>query len=301
MYPIIIYEKGAVLPEEGSYYLVTKNGIFLRKETGLIASVVPVSSIGFLQEIKPWVKINVPKIPSVVVAKALLFFRRVFDQLHSEAAVLIHYQKETKTFELTCPEQEVTGGSVRYKASDRLDGFQLVGTIHSHCDFGAFHSGVDIGDEVNFDGIHITIGNVDRPYFTISCSGVVNSHRVKYEPENCIIGCRKVDYTPPTQPVKDPYRRPDIKRGLTERLLDARERAVNTVMDVLIPLPETGGLYTHYTPPVQQYYDLVLPEGMDYRHIGTPVSWLQNVRRPVYTAPVTTTSSAQPQETSHAS
>jgi len=39
-------------------------------------------------------------------------------------------------------------------------GYTVYGTIHSHCDFAAFHSGVDDADETNFDGIHITIGNV---------------------------------------------------------------------------------------------------------------------------------------------
>lgn len=39
-------------------------------------------------------------------------------------------------------------------------GWRIFGTIHSHCNFNAFHSGVDDADEKEFDGLHITIGNV---------------------------------------------------------------------------------------------------------------------------------------------
>lgn len=44
------------------------------------------------------------------------------------------------------------------------DGYELIGTIHSHCDFAAFHSGVDDADEINFDGLHITIGKLTKGY-----------------------------------------------------------------------------------------------------------------------------------------
>ncbi len=39
--------------------------------------------------------------------------------------------------------------------------YQRFGTIHSHASASAFHSGTDDKDEEGFDGLHITIGNVD--------------------------------------------------------------------------------------------------------------------------------------------
>lgn len=42
-----------------------------------------------------------------------------------------------------------------------LQGYRIYGTIHSHCDFAAFHSGTDDHDEIGFDGLHITVGNVN--------------------------------------------------------------------------------------------------------------------------------------------
>jgi hypothetical protein len=43
----------------------------------------------------------------------------------------------------------------------RKEGFKVAGTIHSHCNFSAFHSSTDDADEIGFDGLHITIGNVN--------------------------------------------------------------------------------------------------------------------------------------------
>lgn len=40
------------------------------------------------------------------------------------------------------------------------EGFLNYGTIHSHCEMSAFHSGVDDDDEYEYPGIHITIGKV---------------------------------------------------------------------------------------------------------------------------------------------
>jgi hypothetical protein len=45
---------------------------------------------------------------------------------------------------------------------DLLPGYVVFGDIHSHCDFGAFHSGTDDADERHGlgDGLHITIGRL---------------------------------------------------------------------------------------------------------------------------------------------
>ncbi len=40
------------------------------------------------------------------------------------------------------------------------DGWTYFGTVHHHCDMGAFQSGTDFHDERNQDGLHITVGNM---------------------------------------------------------------------------------------------------------------------------------------------
>jgi len=49
------------------------------------------------------------------------------------------------------------------------EGFELFGTIHSHAGISAFHSGTDDRDEIHFDGLHITVGNLDKPSRSYAC------------------------------------------------------------------------------------------------------------------------------------
>jgi len=120
------------------------------------------------------------------------FFRDVYDKHQSESAVLLLVNAEAKRFiPLFVVNFDISGGAVHYiqptpdHTSARIQevlkdekllaihnqvmedynklyeaGYRIYGTIHSHCNFNAFHSGVDQADEVKFDGLHITIGNV---------------------------------------------------------------------------------------------------------------------------------------------
>lgn len=56
-------------------------------------------------------------------------------------------------------------------------GYVLFGSIHSHADFEAFHSGVDDADEIDFDGLHITIGHVNKD-FSYSARWIVSEIEV---------------------------------------------------------------------------------------------------------------------------
>lgn len=64
------------------------------------------------------------------------------------------------------------------------NGYKLYGTIHSHCDFSAFHSGVDDADEKKFDGLHITIGHVKKDQaWSYSARYMVRTCPIKVEME----------------------------------------------------------------------------------------------------------------------
>jgi hypothetical protein len=52
----------------------------------------------------------------------------------------------------------------------------------------AFHSGTDDKDEVDFDGLHITVGNMDNDLISISCSIVANGTRFTCQPSDYIDG-----------------------------------------------------------------------------------------------------------------
>lgn len=195
LYPVYLYEDGFEPPATGTYYLVAKTGIYLRKQTKAGDALVKVEGIPWLQTPTLEFRLKLPKIPARIVGQALTFFRRVFDQYRSEAYVTLLYSQKLGEYRLWCPKQKVSHGSVNYDRTDQpayedrnANDWQMVGTIHSHCDFSAFHSGTDIGDEATFDGVHITLGHVPQKNISVSASVAINDRREKLEPDNCCEG-----------------------------------------------------------------------------------------------------------------
>lgn len=193
--PVIVYDDASELPASGTYFIVAANGLFLNKDNGVVTALVPVDKISILKELDPTSRIQwmLPQIPFEHLYKVKLFFQRVVEKYRSEACVLIYFNKTTQQFKTLASHQNVTHYGVGYKipaTEKNLDGFILVGTIHSHCDFEAFHSETDIKDESDFDGLHITIGNNDKNDFTVSACVVVNGNRQSIDPKLVIEGLR---------------------------------------------------------------------------------------------------------------
>lgn len=193
--PVYLYEHDFELPEDESYYLVARDGIYLHRQTEAGDAFVKVKGIPWLQNPDISFKLKLPKIPARIIGQALTFFRKVFEKHNSEAYVTLLYSNKLNTFRLWCPVQTVSKGSVNYDRTDRPsfqeqseDEWQMVGTIHSHCDFSAFHSGTDTFDESTFDGIHVTLGHVNRQQISIASSIAINDQREQIEPENCCEG-----------------------------------------------------------------------------------------------------------------
>jgi len=203
MFPIYVAEKGKELPKEGTYYVISRNKFYLHKDTGLVKALVEVDSISMLGDLEPYVTLRLPKLPPDIICRAYKFFAAVFKRHSAESAVVIHYSPKDQTYYMHCPEQVVSHGSVHYDLDDRFENYQLVGTIHSHCDFGAFHSGTDIHDELDQDGIHITLGHVNTSHFSASGSLVVNGTRFSLELEHAALGVRRVT-------MQDDVRNPNI-------------------------------------------------------------------------------------------
>jgi len=193
-FPIYHMKKGIQLPETGMYFVIGSNGIFVHKPSKIGRSLVPVEGISFLERVPSFIMPSLPKLPKRVVCQAVAFFRQVFHTHRSEAGVVIYYNADQKDFILWCPRQKVSSGSCDYDRNDSgqnepaLRGYNIVGTIHSHCDFQAFHSGVDVSDEELYDGLHITIGNVDKDAFSMCSSFVQHKTREVVEPEFCCLG-----------------------------------------------------------------------------------------------------------------
>jgi proteasome lid subunit RPN8/RPN11 len=157
------------LPEpESPYFVYGDEGHFSYRGT-LIGNVLlhqykkpeSLPKIGVKEGLFNW---TAPKIPDHIFSQAHHFFARIFEKHHAEAEVLITMHWETKEFRLFIPVQEVSYGGLKsiYDHTNIDKNYNVVGTLHSHCDFGAFHSGTDSGDASDMDGVHFTIGQVNR-------------------------------------------------------------------------------------------------------------------------------------------
>ena len=193
--PVYIYTEGLELPKDGDYYVVAGNGIWVHKDTGICRCFVPVKDIPFIADLNVSAEISVdlPKIPAQHVWTIKEFFKKVVAVHASEAEVTLYYRKDIQDFKIHVAEQTVSHSSVNYKREGNvhipgIDGYLKVGTIHSHCDFGAFHSSTDVGDEEEFDGLHVTFGHNNKDVFSISASYVVNGYRTKIDPLDVLEG-----------------------------------------------------------------------------------------------------------------
>ena len=178
--PVHFKERSKTEPSSGTYYIVARNGLFLRKKMDWVDAVVPVEKIDVLDDEAVGVKLLLPPLPALVTAKALKFAKAIFDKWQSEVGFLLHHGEEG--YQLTVPKQSVDAASIEYSADTRVPDMVCVGTVHSHGRFRAYHSGTDHQDEEDSDGVHITLGSINKyPKFTLSAEVVVNGHRFPVE------------------------------------------------------------------------------------------------------------------------
>lgn len=186
------YCKVSELPATGNYYVLTREGMQISKDTTIVKALSSVKEVPVLASFGAAAKLRLPKIPPLVGARAWSFFARVYKEHKSESELMLLYNSEQRLYDLWCPQQEVSLGGVHYEMSKELaetpKEWQNVGTIHSHADFSAYHSGTDINDEKDADGVHITIGHVDEQECSLSCSVAINGNRWKLPPENILLG-----------------------------------------------------------------------------------------------------------------
>jgi len=190
MFPIyILKDLTGSIPKDNICYLIAKNGIFVKKKLGLIESLTSVDEIPFLKRsVVPYATMSIPKIPKLQFAQVLGFFKKVYELYHSESEVFLYYSASKEEFEIKIPYQKVSYASCKSVRGKTPKGYQIVSSIHSHANFGAFHSGIDVDDEKYFEGLHITVGNVDDDEFTVVSSIVSNKTRFGIDPLDCIEG-----------------------------------------------------------------------------------------------------------------
>ncbi len=138
-----------------------------------------------------------PKIPPEEWRKVLAFFKWTFTEHDSESQVRAWVNPTAGTWRFWAMKQEArTGMSAREiavaeteeEARARFEswGFEpsddwiAFGTVHHHCRAGAFQSGTDEQDEKDQEGLHITIGSMQKDHYDMHARFYVN--KVKFHP-----------------------------------------------------------------------------------------------------------------------
>ena len=183
---IPIIQAGDQLPESGPAYIVGKQGFYLRKETALYQVTVKVPEIPAYAEVKEELFWQAPPVPYSLIERAHAFFRTVFWKYGGEAIVaLVLANKDT--WQLEAPEQTVSSMHLDYDMKSLAGKGRLAGTIHSHCNMGAFLSGTDDKDTATgFDGLHIVLGRIMLPLPEIAAAVCINGSVFKLAPEAVI-------------------------------------------------------------------------------------------------------------------
>ena len=177
--PVFVKAPGSAPPEHGMHYIVARNGLFMRVQNDWLDATISVKEFQAFEPETPRARLLLPAIDALVFAQVLRFFEAVYELHGTEAAVLLHYSKE-QGWAFTVPPQKVSWAYVHYEMTERLAGYRCVGTMHSHGNMSAGHSGTDVQDEAAFDGVHITLGNVTKKStFTMQAELVCRGQRFK--------------------------------------------------------------------------------------------------------------------------
>jgi hypothetical protein len=148
--------------EQVPYYFAVKGGWMTNMPTLFGVGQTKLDKHPTLPDIKGSFRRNERMFPQYLLMQAHSFFKAVWEKHSTESSLYILYKRETDTFSLWAPEQYVTGSSVNHRIGILPKGLTACGTIHSHCNFSAFHSGTDQHDMEGMPGLHVTIGHVDR-------------------------------------------------------------------------------------------------------------------------------------------
>lgn len=195
MFPVWINDGTTEMPIDPIFYVIAKDGIYLKKTMGHFDTMTKVNSISILDAVESKATLKVAKIKTRQFAQILSLFRDVYKKYRAEANVILHYNRKKKRYRIDVPTQGVTGASVNYvNGEDSYDNYIRIGTIHSHASMTAFHSGTDQHDEESWDGLHITLGKLNQDYFEISCSIMASGERFMVNPVEYIEGLELVEY-----------------------------------------------------------------------------------------------------------
>lgn len=140
---------------------------------------------------------TLPRMPLDFIDKIEFFFRKVDDDAPSgsEAIVMLAFDRDYLDTEdpsngwvCLVPEQTNNAAHCKYEKDtildEKTDSMLLVGTIHSHPGMSAYASHTDVGDQMDNDGLHITIGWIGQTT-EYHCEYQMGNRRYDLKPEQC--------------------------------------------------------------------------------------------------------------------
>lgn len=124
-------------------------------------------------------KYNGPKFSTEMWDEILAFFKWSYAKTHGESQVRLFVNPAQGIWRAWAFPQEASSGLSTHELPDNPetkaqraqfgDDWILYGTVHHHCSAGAFQSGTDQSNECDQEGLHITIGDIDKDVHTLDC------------------------------------------------------------------------------------------------------------------------------------
>jgi hypothetical protein len=117
-----------------------------------------------------------PKFTGVMWDEILAFFKWTYVKTHGESQVRLFVHPTLGWKAWAFPQEASTGLSTRElpdnpdtktQRAQFNDEWILYGTVHHHCSASAFQSGTDTTNEKDQEGIHITVGDMDKDVHTL--------------------------------------------------------------------------------------------------------------------------------------
>jgi len=204
---------GAELPEvePGKMrFVVARDGNYLDRHTKICTTTTAIDGpLPGLDSHREKCVLHFGQIPLDMILHMLSFFVSAYQIYDGEAALVLLYNPDQRTFRWHCPPQtvEIYQYRGRWQAWDSVvfrnplqlpDGFIRLGDAHSHVG-AAEPSIVDRDDEAHSDGLHIVVGNLaGQPSYHIDF--VVDGRRFRVPPEVILSGQPSPPYPPPPKP-----------------------------------------------------------------------------------------------------
>ena len=110
------------------------------------------------------------KIPLTMWQTIVKFCKHSYDELKSETLIYLFYDENAEQpWSWWVPPQTTSGMTVKsdpdhvnYAAQRAQYPDTMFGTVHHHCSTSAFQSGTDEADETQREGLHFTVGNLNK-------------------------------------------------------------------------------------------------------------------------------------------